>query len=328
MFERFTDRARRTIVLAQEEARGLQHDYIGTEHILLGLLGETDGLAARALGTRGVSLDSVRQDVISRVGRGNGEPTGHIPFTPRAKKSLEHALREAIGLQHDYIGTEHILLGLLSEPDGVAGEILAAVAGDLTNVRSDVLGLMPPGTVRRSQPRRPGAGAIVTTGAKDLRMTPAADTGIAEAARLAGTHPIGSQHLLLAALNDPASAATRALSALDIDLDQIRGALQSVDVADTTDESPEDAGRRHMRLRATEDELTLVITDKALIDLARKAQEELAADLIGGDVPEATSLGTVWRTLHDSLVDICRRAASTPPSGATRSDRTAEPGTS
>jgi ATP-dependent Clp protease ATP-binding subunit ClpC len=323
MFERFTDRARRTIVLAQEEARALQHDYIGTEHILLGLLGETDGLAARALGTRGVSLDSVRQDVISRVGRGNEEPTGHIPFTPRSKKCLEHALREAIALQHDYIGTEHILLGLLSEPDGVAGQILAAVAGDLTDVRNAVLDLAPAGTGRAPQPRRIGTRA----GAENLRMTPAADTSIAEAARLAGTHPVGSHHLLLAALNDPASAATRALGALDIDLEQIRGALQRVDVADTSDEAPEDAGRRQMRLRATEDELTLEITDQALIDLARKAQEGLSADQIGGDLPEATSLGKVWRTLHDSLVDICRRTASAPPSGATGSDRTAEPGT-
>jgi ATP-dependent Clp protease ATP-binding subunit ClpA len=328
MFEQFTNRARRVIVLAQEEARGLQHNYIGTEHILLGLLRESDGLAAQALSTRAVSLDSARRDVISRVGRGDKHPEGRIPFTPRAKKSLEHALREAVGLQHNYIGTEHILLGLLSVPDGVAGEILAAAAGDLSNVRTAILDLMPPGTMREPNLRRlaTGAGGPGTTGAQDLRITPAADTSITEAARLAGTHPIGSHHLLLAALNDPVSAATRALSALDIDLDQIRGALQRVDVADTSDEAPEDTGRRHMRLRATEDELTLEITDKTLIDLARKAQQGLAVDVIGGDLPEATSLGTVWRTLHDSLVDICRRATTTPPSGANQSDQTAERG--
>jgi len=124
MFERFTDRARRVVVLAQTEARLLNHDYIGTEHILLGLIHEGEGVAARALESLGVSLEAVRADVRSIIGEGASAPTGNIPFTPRAKKVLELSLREAIQLGHNYIGTEHILLGLLREGQGVAAQVL------------------------------------------------------------------------------------------------------------------------------------------------------------------------------------------------------------
>src|SRR5829696_3245407 len=118
MFERFTDRARRVVVLAQEEARLLDHNYIGTEHILLGLVHEGGGVAAQALTQLGVSLEAVRDQVKEIIGRGAEAPTGHIPFTPRAKKVLELSLREALELGHNYIGTEHILLGLLREGEG------------------------------------------------------------------------------------------------------------------------------------------------------------------------------------------------------------------
>src|SRR5215475_4165437 len=120
MFERFTNRARRVIVLAQDEARELRHNYIGTEHILLGLLGVPDGVASRALDHFGMTQDSVRQDVTNRVGTGASPVSGRIPFTPRAKKVLELSLREALQLHHNYIGTEHLLLGLLREGEGVA----------------------------------------------------------------------------------------------------------------------------------------------------------------------------------------------------------------
>ena len=122
MFERFTDRARRVVVLAQDEARMLDHNYVGTEHILLGLIHEGEGVAAKALESLGISLDAVRQQVEEIIGRGQQQaPSGHIPFTPRAKKVLELSLREALQLGHTYIGTEHILLGLIREGDGVAG---------------------------------------------------------------------------------------------------------------------------------------------------------------------------------------------------------------
>jgi ATP-dependent Clp protease ATP-binding subunit ClpC len=128
MFERFTDRARRVIVLAQEEARGLDHDYIGTEHFLLGLIGEREGLAAQTLAMFDLTVERVRAAVDARIGRGSQPVKGHIPFTPRAKKVLELSLRQAMKLGHDYIGTEHVLLGLLDEGEGVAAQILLTEA--------------------------------------------------------------------------------------------------------------------------------------------------------------------------------------------------------
>ena len=142
MFERFTDRARRVVVLAQQEARMLNHEYIGTEHILLGLIHEGEGVAAKALELLGISLGTVRQRVEDIVGRGQQEPSGHIPFTPRAKKVLELSLREALQLGHDYIGTEHILLGLLREADGVAAQVLVMLGADLNRVRQQVIQLL------------------------------------------------------------------------------------------------------------------------------------------------------------------------------------------
>ncbi|HLR55788.1 MAG TPA: ATP-dependent Clp protease ATP-binding subunit, partial [Actinomycetales bacterium] len=142
MFERFTDRARRVVVLAQEEARLLNHNYIGTEHILLGLIHEGDGVAAKALESLGISLDAVREQVQEIIGSGQQAPSGHIPFTPRAKKVLEFSLREALQLGHNYIGTEHILLGLIREGEGVAAQVLVKLGADLNSVRQHVIQLL------------------------------------------------------------------------------------------------------------------------------------------------------------------------------------------
>ena len=142
MFERFTDRARRVVVLAQEEARMLNHDYIGTEHILLGLIREGEGVAAKALESLGISLEAVRQQVEEIIGQGQQAPSGHIPFTPRAKTVLELSLREALQLGHDYIGTEHILLGLIGEGEGVAAQVLVRLGADLNRVRQQVIQLL------------------------------------------------------------------------------------------------------------------------------------------------------------------------------------------
>jgi hypothetical protein len=142
MFERFTDRARRVVVLAQEEARHLNHNYIGTEHILLGLIHEGDGVAARSLEALDISLEAVRTQVQEIVGHGDEAPTGHIPFTPRAKKVLELSLREAMSLGHNYIGTEHILLGLIREGGGVAAQVLVKEGGSLDRVRQQVIQLL------------------------------------------------------------------------------------------------------------------------------------------------------------------------------------------
>src|SRR5205809_577060 len=159
MFERFTDRARRVVVLAQEEARMLNHNYIGTEHILLGLIHEGEGVAAKALESLGISLDAVRQQVEEIIGQGQQAPSGHIPFTPRAKKVLELSLREALQLGHNYIGTEHILLGLIREGEGVAAQVLVKLGADLNKVRQQVIQLLngysskePAGTASEATP--------------------------------------------------------------------------------------------------------------------------------------------------------------------------------
>jgi ATP-dependent Clp protease ATP-binding subunit ClpC len=142
MFERFTDRARRVVVLAQEEARMLNHNYIGTEHILLGLIHEGEGVAAKAMEGMGISLEAVRAQVEEIIGQGQQAPSGHIPFTPRAKKVLELSLREALQLGHNYIGTEHILLGLIREGEGVAAQVLVKLGADLNRVRQQVIQLL------------------------------------------------------------------------------------------------------------------------------------------------------------------------------------------
>jgi ATP-dependent Clp protease ATP-binding subunit ClpA len=142
MFERFTDEARRVVVLAQEEARLLYHNYIGTEHLLLGLAHEGQGVAAKALESLGISLEAVRAQVEEIIGQGQSAPVGHIPFTPRAKKVFELSLREALQLGHNYIGTEHILLGLVREGEGVAAQVLVKLGAGLPRVRQQVIQLL------------------------------------------------------------------------------------------------------------------------------------------------------------------------------------------
>src|SRR5580700_5925066 len=191
MFERFTNHGRHTVVLAQEEARRLQHNYIGTEHVLLGLLGESGGVAARILESFGMSVEGTRQEVKTIVGTGSGAISGHIPFTPRAKKILELALREALQLHHNYIGTEHILLGVIREGDGVGAQILKRHSADLMPIRMAVIDLLASVPTEATRGRRwlrrrsaadPGEpGESSEPG--ELRTTPAADTSLSEAAR-------------------------------------------------------------------------------------------------------------------------------------------------
>src|SRR3989440_4312107 len=160
MFERFTERARQVVVLAQEEARTLKHNYIGTEHILLGLLREEEGLAARVLESLDITVERVRAQVVRIVGSGEEVTSGQIPFTPRAKKVLELALREALSLGHNYIGTEHILLGLVRENEGVAARILLDFDADSEKIRNEVIRMLSgPGGRRQGQGAGAGAGA-------------------------------------------------------------------------------------------------------------------------------------------------------------------------
>ncbi len=344
MFERFTSEGRRAIVLAQEEARRLQHNYIGTEHLLLGLLAEPDGIPARAAARFGLSLSVGRNDVTEMIGVGQ-QPVrgGHIPFTPRAKKCLELSLREALQLGHDYIGPEHVLLGIIRESEGVAAQILVRHSGSPQAIRAAVTELMPPaeaGQTRRWL-RRKFAGSTVGESVtlqperqRELRTTPAADASLAEAARIAGRNPVGSHHILLASLADANGAAARALTGLGVDLGVLREALLTADVTGSSDELPEEAGRRQMVVRVAGDRVAVEVSDPVLVKLGQAALRALAAPgtgttgqssaggeagitgVISGDSPLSASLGLVWQSLHDSLEDIRGRAAAsgvTPP---------------
>jgi len=376
MFERFTPRARRSIVLAQEEARNLHHNYIGTEHILLGLLHEGQGVAARALTPLGVTLDGVRQEVTATVGMGQNSPSGHIPFTPRAKKVLELALREALALHHNYIGTEHILLGVIREGDGVGVQILKGHA-DPQQFRTAVLDMLHsryPASEARSRNwlRRvsaalgrpleddlPGEGVEQSV----LSATPAADVTLTTAAQLAGGDPVGSHHLLLAALTDANSAAARVLASLGVDLTRAKDALRGADITGTTDELPEEAGRRQMNVKVTEEIVTIVVTDGILVASANaalkalnaaekalgertgqdgKASEEGIATpggvIRGADLSglPAASLAKAWGALHDSFSAIvtsaetaarAENAASTEAEAQTQTQTQTEAGT-
>jgi ATP-dependent Clp protease ATP-binding subunit ClpA len=332
MFERFTNRARHVVVLAQEEARQLQHNYIGTEHVLLGLLGEPRGIAFQALERFGITLDGAREEVKAIIGLGKQQPSGHIPFTPRAKKTLELALREALQLHDRHIGTEHILLGLITEGEGVAAQIMRQHS-DLLPIRVAVLDLVSATPIEMSRGRVPhwlrrrfGAdpGETPERGERaepdetgefvELRTTPAADTSLSAAARLAGSQPVGSHHLMLAAIRDPDTAAARALAALGVDLADAREALRTADVTGTSDEQPEEAGRRQMVIRVTEEQVTIEAKDPLIVGIGRATVEALGGNAdppgtIRGDLPASASLSAVWQALHDSLVAIQRRAA-------------------
>lgn len=187
MFERFTDAARRAVVLAQEATRELQHDHIGTEHFLLALLARPDTVAAHALAALGVSEDSVRRAVIDRVGAGTEQTSGHIPFTPRGKGTLEHSLREALALDHPYIGTEHLLLGLLDEPDGLGAQILAEQVGDLSRVRAAVLDVLQGAPPSEHGPAEEGRRGMTIRVADDRLTLEVTDPALVELAQAAVT---------------------------------------------------------------------------------------------------------------------------------------------
>jgi ATP-dependent Clp protease ATP-binding subunit ClpA len=326
MFERFTNQARHVVVLSQEEARQLKHNYIGTEHLLLGLFGEPEEVPCRILAALGMTLESTRQEVTAIVGTGVSAPTGHVPFTPRAKKALELSLREALQLHHSDIGTEHLLLGLIREGDGVAAQILKKHA-DLPRIRRQVIELLPAGDADVSRARRwlrrraeADPGEIGEAAAQAvLNATPAADVTLSEAARLAGPRPVGSHHLLLAALTDPDTAAARVLVSLGVDLGRAREALRAVNVTGTSDEPPEEAGRRQMVIRVTGERLTIEASDSAIIEAGQAAVRALGDQaspdgVISGELPASAPLSAVWQALHDSLRAIQQRAARTAES--------------
>jgi ATP-dependent Clp protease ATP-binding subunit ClpA len=256
MFERFTDRARRVVVLSQEEARRLGHNYIGTEHILLGLVHEGEGVAARSLQALGVDLANVRRKVEEIIGEKDAQPSGHIPFTPRAKKVLELSLREALQLGHNYIGTEHVLLGLVREGEGVAARVLVALGADLSAVRSKVMDVLAGGVGSAARPAATSyarrmqfaAGMRAAAGARPAqlraemlersvdrivfrRFTVSAARVLllaeSETMRL-GHLEVRVAHLLLGLVVEGEGRAARALGAAGVDLGRARSAVEQV----------------------------------------------------------------------------------------------------
>jgi len=231
-------------------------------------------------------------------------------------------------LRHNYIDTEHILLGVLREGEGVGARVLKQHS-EILPIRMAVLDLLPSAPAETTRIRRwlrrhsipqPGEPATPAEQAV-LSATPAADTTLSEATRLAGSQPVGSHHLLLAALADPDTAAARALVALGIDLEQAKEALRAVDITGTSDEQPEEAGRRQMVIRVADDRLTIEATDAATIQAGREALDALAdqageGGTISGALPACSSLATVWQALQDSLTSIRRRATWPAESGA------------
>ena len=377
MFERFTNRARHVVVLAQEEARLLNHNYIGTEHVLLGLLGEPESVGGTVLTNFGMTRDGVRAEVEEAVGRGKKTLSGHIPFTPRAKKTLELSLREALSIKHNYIGTEHILLGLIREGEGVAAQIMRNHA-DPADLRAAVLTAVSatdPGesaeegaeetnaVLRWLRQRLSGRQTSVPVpfspqeraAALAARGTPAVEATLKQAAALAGQAPVGSHHLLLAALADTNSAASWALTSLGVNIDELREKLRAAQISGTSDEQPEQAGRRQMSLQVTDEMLTLVLTDPVIVEAGKEALRVVNAratstaaeetpgaqasaasvttTVIRGDLPEAAGLADVWLQLRNTLNALAdpvaharRAAAAVKPAGSAGPAESAEEG--
>jgi ATP-dependent Clp protease ATP-binding subunit ClpA len=305
MFERFTDRARQTVVLAQEEARRLNHNYIGTEHVLLGLIHEREGVAARALMSMGVSLEAVRREIKEIIGTGDHAPTGHIPFTPRAKKVLELSLREALQLGHNYIGTEHILLGLVREGEGVAAQVLVKLGADLDRIRKQVIILLSQG---------PG---VEVTGSASQRRTPAAEQVVAAAQQLAGGSPVGSHHLLEALIRSEDSAAAKVLTSVGLDADTLAAKIDEVGIEDTADLTDDEAAARRMEIRLADDEVQLVLRDESTIDLVKAITEQLGGP-IRGDDPVVGGLTGLRHDIVRFLAELKSRVA--PPEDETESE--------
>ncbi len=288
------------VVLAQEEARLLNHNYIGTEHILLGLIREGEGVAAKALERLGVSLDAVRARVEEIIGHGASVPTGHIPFTPRAKKVLELSLREALQLGHNYIGTEHILLGLIREGEGVAAQVLARMGADLSQVRHEVIQLLSgyggvPLAVPEPAPLPAPEG-----------QTPAIARALEEARRMAGPAPLGTHDVLRAIVADSTSVGAKALAALGVTPEALQAQLAGLDRAGTSDELPREAGARQLRVEILDDGVGVVIEDDALRWRFVKALKGQRPVLRSGE-PGAEPFPDLWAQLDRFLTNIVVR---------------------
>lgn len=307
MFERFTDRARQTVVLAQEEARDLAHDFIGTEHLLLGLLREGEGMAAAALRVLALDLAGTRAAVEELIGRGTEPPTGNIPFTPRSKKVLELSLREALALGHNYIGTEHILLGIVREGEGVGAQVLVQQGAMLPLVRAAVLEqVRRAGAARQSAPAR-------TLGAEEA---------VTIAQELAASSPMGSHHLLEALARSDDTMAAKVLAALGVDADAIAAKIDELGIEGTSDVTPGQAAARQMEVRLEGAEVHVVLRDETAVELVRTITEAVGGPVRGDDSVVGSLMG-LWKAIIGDLEELRRRVAPLPEEVETGTKRSA-----
>jgi ATP-dependent Clp protease ATP-binding subunit ClpC len=289
MFERFTDDARGVVVAAQNEARDLKHSRIGTEHVLLGLFDAPGGIAKAALSRLGFTAEMVRADIVAIVGEGTEAPGGHLPFSPQAKKVLELALREALQLSHNYIGTEHILLALEREGGGVAAKVLANRVQNPRDIHRTVTALLD---------TQGKAG----TGPARLSRTTAADEVVAVAEALAGGAPMGSHHLLEALIRAEGSMAATVLTQLGVSPDAIADKVDELDADATTDATPEETAARKMEIQVAGDEVHLVFRDEGTLGLAKIVSELSGGDAIHATGPVAGRFVPLWTQMNEVLI--------------------------
>ncbi|NUR02571.1 MAG: Clp protease [Streptomyces sp.] len=296
-FERFTGKARQVVVAAQEQARLLKHHYIGTEHLLLGLLEVPDGTAAKVLHQLGYGREAAQVDIAAVVKPGTQELSGHIPFAPQSKKTLELALREAQRLHHSHVGTEHILLALVREGEGVGAKVLAQRISPISKIRTAVLA-----SVEASQDVAAGPWPA---------GTPATEDTVSTASALAGGAPVGSHHLLEAMLRAENSMAAKVLRELGVDPDAVAAKIDELDPETTTDANPEEAAARRMEIRLVDDEVHLILRDPATVAAARKVTE-LSGGPIQGVGPVAGVFVPLWRSANQVLQQIQRTLEPEP----------------
>ncbi|MGC5361876.1 Clp protease N-terminal domain-containing protein [Streptomyces sp. DT24] len=288
-FERFTVEARKVVVTAQEEARLLKQNHIGTEHILLGLLDAQGGTAAKVLHQLGYDKQTAQADIAAVVKPGSQELKGHIPFTPGAKRTLELALREAMQLHHTSIGTEHILLALAAEGEGVGAKVLAGRIHPISRIRAAVL-------AAADGPRDVTAGPWPAG-------TPATEDTVSVASALAGGAPVGSHHLLEAMLRAENSMASKVLRELGVDPDTVAAKIDELNPETTTDANPEEAAARTMEIRLVDDEVHVILRDPATLTIAKEVTE-LTGGPIQGVGPVAGMFVPLWRSTNQLLLQI------------------------
>ncbi|MGH9182389.1 MAG: Clp protease N-terminal domain-containing protein [Acidimicrobiales bacterium] len=291
MFERFTDQFQRVVARAQEEARLLNHDHIGTEHLLLGLLVEGQSTAAEVLAELGVRPEAVRAQLEQVTGQVRSSPSG-LPFSPRAKKVVELSVREALELNHDHIGTEHLLLGLAREGEGGAARVLGTLGTDLNRVRSLVIQHLGGQRVTEANP-----GEVV--------HTVAAARTITQARALAQGQRVGSHHYLLALLAEEEGLAAKVLASFGITRAVAERRVSELGTEGTADEMPEEAGGRRIQLRVVGDRLEISVEDP---ELARG----LGAGVISGMDPAGARFPELWKAIRATTADVVRRSRGQP----------------